>query len=299
LRLNLKAEIMRKVFILLEGGINMAKEMKILYSENENIINMSKQRFMNLFLINITVDGKFIPLVFDTGASITAISESVADSIGAIPLKDKITVGGNTGKIETVSKYMIPEFEIGDNTIKNLIVIVVPDNQLDFGFDKEGNSLKVNGFLGWDIISNFKWTINPHTRKFIIEKPQWYENKGLLYWDNMPIINAQYDNNCMYFGFDSGNTESMFSKEFIPFLETKHENKDDIAGVGGIIKEDVYTMGNIKLIISDKSIELMNISALKRDIFPNTHKAMGLLAVDIIQNHGCVIDFINEDFRLF
>lgn len=277
----------------------MEKEMKVLYSNSINMINMSNERFMNLFLINISVDGKTIPFVFDTGASITVISESVADSAGAVSLSDSVIVGGNTGKTETVSKSIVPTFKIGNNTVENLSVVVVPDNKLDFGHDEEGNSLRVNGFLGWDVISKFKWTIDPYRRNYIVEEPAWSESKERLYWDNMPIINAQYDNNHMYFGFDTGNTESMFSKEFIPFLKNKQEKKDEIAGVGEVIEEDVYLVESIKFSISNKSIKLKNISVLKRDVFPTKDfKIMGLLAADIAQNYKCIIDFTNHDFQL-
>ena len=277
----------------------MDKEMKILYSDGANIINMPKKEFMNLFLINIIIDKESIPLVFDTGASITVIGESLAKKIKAIPSSDSITGGINTGKIDTFIKSIIPKLRIGDSTIENLKLIVVPDDKLEFGIDGKGNRLIVNGFLGWDIIKNFKWTIDPKNKNYTVEKPEWYENKGLLYWDNMPIINAKYSNNQMYFGFDSGHTESMFSKEFIPFLETKEESMDEIVGIGGRVKEDVYLVKNIKLKISNKEIELNNISTLKRDLFPTKHfKVMGLLSADIIQNYKCIIDFTNQDFQL-
>ncbi len=68
--------------------------MKILYSDSKDSINMSKKRFMNLFLIDIIVGDKRIPLIFDTGGSITAISKSVADSIGAVSLPALVKVGG-------------------------------------------------------------------------------------------------------------------------------------------------------------------------------------------------------------
>ncbi len=277
----------------------MDKEMKVLYSDSTNLINMSKEKFMNLFLIDISVDGETIPFVFDTGATITVISESVANSVNTIILPDTVRAGGNTGSVESFSKRKISTFNIGNNSVEDLSVIVVPDKQLHFGIDKEGNDLSVSGFLGWDIISKFKWTIDPIGRTYTIEKPKWYENKQRLYWDNMPIINAQYDNHHMYFGFDSGNTESTFSKEFIPYLKDRQKRIDDIAGVGEKIEEEVYEIKGIELKVSNKNIELRNISVLKRDVFPTTQfKVTGLLAADIIQKHKCVIDFINQDFQL-
>ncbi len=277
----------------------MYKEMTISYSDKINVINMPKERLMNLFLINIIIDEESIPLVFDTGASITVISESLAKSVETILLSDSITAGNNTGKNETFFRSIIPKLRIGDNTIENLSLVVLSDDKLDFGIDDRGNRLIVNGFLGWDVIKNFKWTIDPDKKTYTVEKPKFYENKGLLYWDNMPIINVKYSTNQMYFGFDSGNTESMFSKEFIPFLETQEENTDEIVGIGGTVKEDVYLVNNIKLNISNKEIRLNNISALKRDLFPTKDfKVMGLLAADILQNYKCIIDFTNQDFQL-
>ena len=277
----------------------MENEMEVLYGNSVSIINMPDKQFVNLFFIDILVDGEKIPLVFDTGASITAISESVANSIGALPSSDSIKIGGNTGRTEKVTKGTIPMFQIGHNTIKNISVITVPDNQLDFGFDEEGNKLSVNGFLGWDVINKFKWMINPHDRTYIIEKPERIGSEERLSWDNMPIINVKFDNHAMHFGFDSGNTESMFSKEFIPYLKAKEEKVDEIAGVEGIIEEEVYLINSIELTIGNQNIEFENISVLKRDVFPTSDfKVMGLLAADIIQNYKCVIDFTNNNFKL-
>ena len=55
----------------------MDKEMTISYSNTTTAINMPKERFMNLFLINVIIDEETIPLVFDTGASITVMHISV------------------------------------------------------------------------------------------------------------------------------------------------------------------------------------------------------------------------------
>lgn len=279
--------------------VNMNEDMKITYSKSIDIINMSMDKFLNLYLIDIVINGNPIPLLFDTGGSKTVISKSLAEIIGLSVLSDSIKAGGNTGKIESFSTGVIPMLKIGKNLISDLNVIIVPDSQLDFGFDQEDNSLKINGVLGWDVISSFKWVIDPHSRTYSIEKPKANKNKELLYWDNMSIIKVKYDNRQMYFGFDSGNTESMFSKEFIPFIKTKEEKIDKMVGINEMIEEEVYLVENIKINISNKDIELNNISVLKRDIFPTKEfKVMGLLAADIIQNHKCVIDFTNSEFQL-
>ena len=69
--------------------------MKINYCEETEVIEMSKTKFGNLFLIDISFEDRTIPFVFDTGASITVISKSVSKLIGATPTEDTIVGGGN------------------------------------------------------------------------------------------------------------------------------------------------------------------------------------------------------------
>ena len=136
-------------------------------------------------------------------------------------------------------------------------------------------------------------------RDFTIYAPVKSEPKASLYWDNMPIIKAIHNNNLMYFGLDTGNTESMLGKEFIPFLESLQERSDILVGVGGTSDENVYLAEDIQLNIGDAFIQLKDISVLKRDVFPtNNFKVMGLLAADIIQNHKFIIDYANQDFQI-
>lgn len=260
---------------------------------------MSKDEFLNLFLIDVVINGKTIPLLFDTGGSKTAISKSLSEQVSLSISSNSVNAGGNTGKVDTFSMGIVTKLEIGNNSINNLNVIIIPDNQLDFGCDDKGNTLRINGILGWDVISSFKCTIDPHSRTYSIEKPKPSENKNLLFWDNMPIIRVKYGEHNIHFGFDSGNTESVFSKEFIPLMQNKEEKKDKIVGITEVIEEDAYLIKKIRFNISNKNIELNNISVLKRNIFPTKEfNVMGLLAADIIQDHKCVIDFMNNNFQL-
>lgn len=160
----------------------------------------------NLFLIDSRVQRISIPLVFDTGATRTVISESIAERTRAIPLNHTVRVGGNGGIVADVPLFKMKCLEIGNSVVDELNVIVVPDGQLDFGTDEFGNVLKVNGFLGWDVISQFRWVIDPLQRTFKVEKPEISITKGQLTWDHMPIIQAQYQDQLLYFAFDSGNT---------------------------------------------------------------------------------------------
>ena len=201
--------------------------------------------------------------------------------------------------IASLKTSVISSLKIGNTQIENIAVVAVDDENLDFGVDENENKLIVNGFLGWDIIQNFKWTIDGKNKIFTMEKPfNSVDKKGNLDWDNMPIIEAKFNDKPMFFGFDMGNTESMFSQSFIPFLEIKKVKTDIITGVDGVV-EEVLVAKNIDITIENQIINLNNISVLNRDIFPTKkYQVMGLLAADIIQNSKCIIDYPGRYFKI-
>lgn len=274
--------------------------MKVNHSEEKETIKLSNTKFENLFVVDICFGDKIVPFIFDTGASVTCISKSVSKLIGAIPTGDSVIGGGNANSSISLDKSHIGSCEIGRILIEDISVVVVNNENLDFGVDETGNRLMVNGFLGWDIIQNFKWTISRKNESIIIEKPtDLIDIEGYLDWDNMPIIQAEFNNTQMFFGFDTGNTESMFSSNFIPFLNTDKRRKDIIAGVDGISENEVFIAENIDLNISNQAIRLNDISILQRDIFPSKkYNVMGLLAADIIQDYKCVLDYPGRVFKL-
>ena len=274
--------------------------MKVNYGEEIEIIKMSKTKFENLFLIDVSFKEQTIPFVFDTGASITVISKSVSKMIGAILTEDVVVGGGNSNRLASFKTSVISSLNIGKIQIENITVVAVDDENLDFGVDENENKLIVNGFLGWDIIQNFKWTIDGKNKIFTMEKPFGLVNeKGNLDWDNMPIIEVEFNNQLMFFGFDTGNTKSMFSQNFTPFLKAKKAETDLITGVDGVVEEEVLVAENIDLIIDKQAIRLNNISVLQRDIFPTKkYQVMGLLAADIIQNCKCIIDYPSRLFEI-
>lgn len=274
--------------------------MKINYCEEIEIIEMPKTKFENLFFIDVSIEGQIIPFVFDTGASITVISKSVSKLIGATPSEDTVVGGGNSNMLASLSTSVISTLKIGNTQIENITVVAVDDERLDFGVDENGNNLIVNGFLGWDIIQNFKWTIDGKNKIFTMKKSLNSVNKKKnLDWDNMPIIEAKFNNKPMFFGFDTGNTESMFSQNFIPFLKTKKVKTDIITGVDGVVEEEVSVAENIDITIEDQIISLNDISVLNRDIFPTKkYSVMGLLAADIIQNCKCILDYPGRYFEI-
>lgn len=120
----------------------------------------------------------------------------------------------------------------------------------------------------------------------------------MMSWDNMPVIRAWYDTELLSFGLDTGNTESMFSQEFIPLLRSKVNHRDILRGLDGDSEEEVIIADDIELLILGTAVHRSGIPVLKRDIFPTRKgKVQGLLGADILQNQSFIPDYQNRIFR--
>lgn len=273
--------------------------MRILYCTESQMLETVEKKLANLPLINIEINGHRIPMVFDTGASMTIINESTL-KISSISSEGKEVVGaGNLGaKIKSNTK-IIEELRIGKIVISDLEVIVVEDSTLDFGVDEDGNDLKIDGFLGWDVIQNFSWKVNRINNEIEVSTSEQSENDKNLFWDNMPIVPVRIDNEELYFGFDTGNTESILGSNFNATLRKTHHEKELIVGIDCRAEIEIEKLDALNLYVCGCEIQLKNLTMLDRDVFPTTkYEVQGLLAADLIENKVLWLDFKNNKFLI-
>lgn len=274
--------------------------MEIIYPKKHDVLNVSCKKAFNLIFIDILADGITIPFVYDTGAAISVISKTTAYKINAKMTDETISGGGNAGNSSIGKLAVIEQIKISSVVIKDLKAAVVPDEAMDFGKDDEGNDISINGFLGWDVIKHFKWQFNAKSGCFSIEKPASCDIlPNMDDWDNMPIIHVDFNNEDMIFGFDTGNTESIIGKRLYPLYENEQESIDTFMGIDGIKEETVHVVHSFEFKVRNLAIELNNISAVNRDVFPsNNPRICGLLAADIIQNKNWILDYSGRNFEI-
>ncbi|MCD4714171.1 MAG: retroviral-like aspartic protease family protein [Clostridiales bacterium] len=269
--------------------------MKVLYCTEPQMLETVEKKFANLPLINVEINGNKIPMVFDTGASMTIINEST-QKIARISKEGKEVIGaGNLGVKFKSNTKIIEELRIGKILISDLEIIVVEDSTLDFGIDEDGNELKIDGFLGWDVIQNFSWKVNRIDNEIEVSNSVQTVNDKNLFWDNMPIIPVSIDKEDLYFGFDTGNTESILGSKFNVSLRKTHHEKELIAGIDGRDEIEIEKLDLLNLNVCGSEIQLKNLTIFDRDVFPTTkYEVQGLLAADLIENKILWLDFKNN-----
>ena len=78
---------------------------------------------------SITVNGFTLPWFVDSGAEVSVVSQSVADRIGVRMLPGGVQVGTTTAPVQG-RMGVVDVLAIGDATVENLPVLVLPDAQL-------------------------------------------------------------------------------------------------------------------------------------------------------------------------
>ena len=268
--------------------------MKINFTNTTNTIAV--ERMESLYLIPVELDDLHIPFVFDTGATMTVMNKTTATRFKAIPSSETVKGGGNARQIFSANTEVIPLVHIGEVTIEDLHVIVVEDEQLDFGETENGNHLIVNGFLGWDIIQHFKWQYDRTENCITMSKPiKEVVPSNLEEWDNMPIIRTLINSKEVLFGFDTGNTESILGDRMYNRLSKSSEVLDVFTGVDGNTEETVRIVENFTLQIGKQMIVLDHVSAIDRKVFPTENEQInGLLGADILEGRGWTLDYSNR-----
>jgi len=263
-------------------------------------IKQSDQKFANLLLIDLVKNDQKLSLVFDTGASLTVLSQSAGRLLGAKAKEETIQAGGTAGNLLMGNLYQLEDFYVGDYLVDYLDAVLVEDQTLDFGFDEEGKPLKCHGFIGWNFISDFRWLYDHHKRVFYFEKDQVGHGNGLLLdWDNMPLVCTKSDGNDQVYGFDSGHTESVLGR--LGYQQRQGDNLvlETIVGLDGERQEEVLMVEELDLMVGPVGVKLKNISALDRDLFPSSQEGvLGLLGMDLLEGRSWILDYPKRHFEI-
>lgn len=275
------------------------KNLKVHFSNTVSIIKMSDFKFANLYFLDIVINGELVAVMFDTGATMTVLNESTVNLLKAKSTDTKLKAGGSGGDSIECKTVLISKILIGSNEIFEKEVIVAPDEAFDFGLDEKGNKFKAQGLLGWDIISLFKWAVNKETHIFTVEKSFYRDVIHNLSWDSFPLLKVNWNKETMFFGFDTGHTETILGKNMIEKLNDLEKTTDSTVGVDGTLDEDAYITKEFSFTINNTSVLLKNIIVLKREIFGQVYQdMMGLLGSDIIQGRKWILDYPNEIFEI-
>lgn len=228
-----------------------------------NMLPISKDK-VGLNNLRISASNNTFDFVFDTGANLSTISKSIADSLHLKFLHSSILVQTITGGEVQAQLAICPVLSLGSIKIENVIFLVVEDDALSF----PQIDYHIRGILGFPVITALREIKITNDNFLIIPKTvdDMHTVSNMAFDELTPLMFIDG----MHFSFDTGASASMlysnFFKKFQKEIETRYTSrKINLGGAGGTKEFDGYVI-SLDSIYSKGDLSIDGVTVLKEKI---------------------------------
>ena len=246
-------------------------------------------------LINIPVNfaDSLYDFVFDTGANLSAITETYARKANLRMLNARFKVRAITGLQVLANLGIADECKIGNITIRNAVFMVFPDSALSFA----RGLYTIKGIIGFPIIEQLQ---EIHINKNTLTVPQTATDRNIRNFgvdELLPVIAVAYNTDTLPFTFDTG---AQFTFLYEPFyhdyktlVDTAGKSFEmQIGGAGGITKSKAYRLPQIPITVAGQPALLKDVAVLTSSTTPKDKLYYGNFGQDTMnQFKEMVINF--------
>lgn len=226
-----------------------------------------KKNEFNHLTMQVVCNGVNEEFVFDTGANLSGIMESVADRMGVKPFEGSAQVGTSTGSYVAMKIGVADSLRISGLLFENVVFIIVPDEQLSF---PEVNYY-IRGVIGFPLMYQMKeLRIDRAGNIFVPQIPVKQDLHNLFLYGLHPIVQLESGQDTLLFTMDTGANASEFSRKYFDahcerIVETGNRITVKRGGAGGIIETEIYELTDIPFKIGNFQMTLPKISVETRE----------------------------------
>lgn len=249
-------------------------------------------------MVPVTLGGQTIDFIFDSGAGISTITESLARKNGFTIFAAPIKVGTITSAVVEARMAVAKSFKLGDVELRNAVFLVMPDSALYISPLK----LQIEGIVGYPVISALGQIVisyNDNTLS-IDKKPVDHDDLVNFCMDELaPIIALGKEEDILPFSLDTGaNTSTLYVPYFLRYRASVEgqakEGQCEINGGGGKESFPCYTLEQCHLRAGHADVTLKNIDLLTRKSTSNSDHFYGNIGQDFISQFSEVIFNFNK-----
>jgi predicted aspartyl protease len=252
-------------------------------------------------LVEVEANGTRIFLGFDTGASLSVLTETLARRLDVEVVEGfDISLSTKTS-IEVASKIgWLRELRLGCITFHNHPVFIMSDADLTSELP-DGSTVAIEGIVGWNAIQHATVELDYANGWYRATEPV-ARDYGVrnFFWLGYPMTRIQAGNGqSLLFGVDTGAdntsiTENIFTK--LDFAETRTETVT-IVGAGGSEQVETDIVNELALVITGHRLVLPDVrrESPGGDVFVVTD---GVLGSDLAGRTRMTIDFPNGYFGI-
>ena len=190
--------------------------------------------------VTASVNGIPVPFGIDTGAEVSIIPARLAAMLKVRPIRSEIQIDSSTAPVNG-RLGVIDVLQLGDATIENVVVMILPDRQFDVAED-----MRLPPLLGLPILQAFgriAWLDNGKRLAFGDIAPAIASSAGAqLYWHTDGIgLDFRAAKGTFVTFFDTGANRLTLFSDAVPLLSDKERAsialRDSMTGgAGGIVK---------------------------------------------------------------
>lgn len=244
--------------------------------------------------VPVEVNGRASTAVFDTGANLSAITESEASRMGLEVRETRATVKGSTGKRNAMKVAVADHLRFESAHFRNVVLIVLPDAALRF----PEIGLQIRGFLGLPVIRALECVgISEHGVARMGNDVCLNPNLPNLFFEDLGlIVESAYREHRLQWLLDSGANESnLYSSSRAALGATPlTESSEQTGGAGRVVRRKVYSVPALQFSLGGRSLTLREITLYRTT--PSRCRD-GLLGMDVLRG-GFSLDFKTMQLRL-
>jgi predicted aspartyl protease len=217
---------------------------------------------------DLTVHNITAPWILDTGANFTAISETFAHQLGLTFSTGTAHTQGATGAENPIHTAIIDTLPIGDATLHNVVVLILPDASLTIQLGKKKQYV-IPAALGYPVFQALGIIRFTHDHHFLAGPTlPLTGDSSPIYMEKLNVLfSCRTHNHPRPFLFDSGANATTF---FVPYyrdflVDFLHEKQGTRRGygVGGTSSDQVYILDHVDLELANRIVDLQHIAVFK------------------------------------
>ena len=181
-------------------------------------------------MVMVRINGKPKVLWLDTGSSMSIVSSDVAAECGINPLvPDTLEVATTTGHVPA-RPAAIARIQLGGIQILNSTAMIVSSRLMQVKMGDGGDpaaSVRIDGVIGFDIISRMNLRIDYVNRRVTFSKPEPLRGRAAaqgrnLFWVGTPIVRLVSDKGVtLHFNLDTGAQETYSTEGLVAKTKTR------------------------------------------------------------------------------
>ncbi len=246
-------------------------------------IKMTRDK-LDLLNVSLLINKDSLDFLFDTGSSFSFIQRSSAERLKLEIFDVDIEVEGATGTPVICDLLLIPEFNLGNVSVRNAVFWVFDDSDLTL----PEYDYSLNGAIGFPISRAMdEIHLIFEDSIFIPRIPVKYSLNNLAMDDLDPVIAIVQDQDTLPYYFDTG---AAFSSLYKPYYvanslridSTYHQHTFSIGSLGGTKEFTCYIIDSLQLELAGRSAWIYDIETHMDPIYKDNEKVYGNLGQDFI-----------------